>query len=96
MIITTTIGVSIVSVLITASGMFAAFMFRQGSQNNEIKNMRERQITEKIDLLAAIEKKADKDIVELILASIKTSIEQNQTEHRSIMEKIDRLIERER
>jgi len=96
MIITTTIGVSIVSVLITASGMFAAFMFRKGYQKKEIKNMRERQITEKIDLLAAIEKKADKDIVELILASIKTSIEQNQTEHRSIMEKIDRLIERER
>lgn len=94
MILTTTIGVGIITMLLTASGMFGAFMFKQGSLNNEIRNMKESQIENKRDLILAIEKKADKDVVELILESIRNSMEQNQVEHRTILEKIDRLIEK--
>ena len=77
MIITTTIGVSIISVLLTAAGMLAAFCYKNGSTNNELKNVKEQQLMIKADLekdIASIEdKKADKDVVQMIFAEI-TSI----------------------
>lgn len=94
MVITITMVIGIIAPLLTASGMFAAFMFRQGRLDNEMKNMKESQIEHKRDLILAIEKKADKDVVELILESIRNSIENNQIEHRAMMDKMDKIIER--
>lgn len=93
MVITTAMILGVIAPILTASGMFAAFMFRQGRLDNEMKNMKEKQTEMKKDIYIAIEKKADKDVLEYILASIKESIEDNRQEHRIMMDKMDKIIE---
>ena len=84
MVITGTMIISGISVLVTAAVMLAAFSYKNGQINNELRNQKEQMLTIKEDLEKDIEKKADKDIVELIFVEI-----------RSIKDLLNQIISRE-
>lgn len=82
------LAVAIISVLITLSLTLGSFAYKTGEYNNEVKNIKEQQLIIKKDLTEQInhieERKADKDIVDLIFQKIN-----------SMDEKLDKLILKE-
>ena len=68
------ISTAIISILITLAISFGSFCYRTGIVNNELKNIKENQVSIKKDLkdeISKIEnKKAEKDIVQLIFLTI--------------------------
>lgn len=73
--------IAVAGPLLTAAAMLWKFCFKIATFENEIKNMKENQLAMKDDLLHDIEKKADKDIVAMLLEKMN-----------SIDSKLDQLI----
>ena len=110
------LSVSLISAILTAAGMLGGFCYQNGKMSNEIKNQKEQSIickqdydkrllTLKSDFRLEIkevkEKKADKDVVELILKKIDENINSqrdinktNQEQHHKILEKLDKIYDR--
>ncbi len=80
------LSVSIISVLITLAISFGGFCYKNGQTQNELKNIKENQITIKQDLKEDIknvqDRKAEKEVVDLIFQKME-----------NIDKKLDRLIE---
>lgn len=91
------LSISMISVLVTVAICLAAFSYKTGTFNNEIKNVKEQQLVIKNDLKEDIkevkEKKAEKEIVNLLFQKIEDIKTTNETEHRTMLEKLDRIIE---
>lgn len=60
------------ALLVTVILAFGAFMLQTGTFRNELKNVKENQIVIKKDLKEDINRKAEKDIVNLIFEEIKS------------------------
>lgn len=110
------LSVGIITALITAGSMLGGFCYQNGKMNEKIENLErqavvckqdyeKRVLTLKSDFRLEIkevkEKKADKDVVELILKKIDHNIEtqkeinrSNQEQHQKIIEKLDKIYER--
>ena len=88
----------ILSCVITLAISLAGFCYLEGQTSNEIRNIKEQQITIKNDLKEDIKSvnaiKADKVVVDLLFKKMDYNIEQNQGAHQKIVEKLDRLIEK--
>lgn len=93
------LSVSIISVLVTLAIAFGGFAYQTGSYNNEIKNIKNQQKIIKSDLKEDIENvidiKADKVVVEMLIKRLDESIKENKNQHKIILEKLDKIIEKE-
>jgi hypothetical protein len=91
------LSTSIISILVTLAITIGSFAYMTGGYNNEIKNVKENQITLKQDIREDIkgleEKKADKEIVQLIFNRLNQNQDDNNAQHKTINDKLDRLIE---
>ena len=93
------VAISIFSVLVTLAITLGAFAYKTGVYNNEVKNIKEQQLIIKEDLVKQINivevRKADADVVNMLIKRIDKNIEENTIQHQHILDKLDRLIEKQ-
>ena len=91
------LSISIISVLVTVAISLSSFSWKIGSYSNEISNVKQQQSIIKTDfkrdLEVIIEQKADKVVVELLMKKLDANISDNKEQHKTILEKLDKLID---
>lgn len=102
------LSTSIISILITLSICLGTFAYKTGEYRAELDNLKNQAVqagqrheksllTIKTDLKFEIQKveerKAEKDVVELIFIKINDMQQSNAVDHKALFDKLDRLIE---
>ena len=90
------LAISLLSVLITLAIALAGFAYQTGAFNNELRNLKNSQQEQKKDfendLVKIEQKKADLNIVELMMKKIDENNKENYEQHILIMNKLDKIM----